>query len=266
MTGMGRGRRRRLGQHFLADGRVVNRIVSLLDETIPRVLEIGPGRGALTAALLGRFERVTALEVDDRLLPSLESRFAGGRLDLHHGDALVAALEPLLGDERPWQVAANLPYSVGTAILRRLLPRSDLFTRLVIMLQKEVAARIVARPGDREHGLLALERAARAEARIAFDVPPRSFRPPPRVRSSVVVLDLRPAPFDEDRLRAGLALAAHALRTPRKMLSNAVRPLAGPDAIVAAGLDPAARPGTLALEDWVALAAGAGREDGGLSA
>ncbi len=259
---MGRGRRRRFGQHFLADRRVVDRIVSLLEETPPRVLEIGPGRGALTGALLSRFERVTALEADDRLLPALEDRFGATGLDLRHGDALEAALEPLLGEERPWQVAANLPYSVGTAILRRLLPRHDLFTRLVIMLQKEVAARIVARPGEREHGLLALERAARAEARIAFDVAPRSFRPPPRVRSSVVVLDLRPAPFPEETLRGALALAAHALRTPRKMLSNAVRPLAGAGAIEQAGLDPTARPGTLALEEWVALSKAGAAEDG----
>lgn len=254
--GMGRGRRRRLGQHFLVDRGVVGRIVGLLEEAPGRVLEIGPGRGALTGALLERFPRVVALEVDERLVGPLEARFEG--LQVRHGDALTEELAGLLGKERPWQVAANLPYSVGTAILRRLMPRHDLFSRLVIMLQREVAERIVARPGDRNHGLLALERAAWAEARIAFHVPPRAFRPRPRVESSVVVLEPRPAPFEEDALRGALGLAAHALRTPRKMLSNAVRPLADPQAIEAAGLNPSARPAEVPLEGWVRLAEAAG--------
>ncbi len=262
MPDMGRGRRRRLGQHFLVDGRVVSGIVGLLAEEPARVLEIGPGRGALTGRLLERFPRVAALEVDDRLLPALENRFENSTLELQRGDALEAEFEPILGGERPWQVAANLPYSVGTAILRRLLPRHDLFTRLVIMLQREVALRVVARPGDREHGLLALERAAWASARIAFDVGPRAFRPPPRVRSSVVVLDLHPPRFPEEVLRRALRIAAHALRTPRKMLSNAVRPLIEPAAIELAGLDSSLRPGRLSLEDWVALSrTGSGEGD-----
>ncbi len=249
--GMGRGRRRRLGQHFLADRGVVARIVGLLEEEPGRVLEIGPGRGALTGMLVERFPRVVALEVDGRLVGPLEARFDG--VEVRHGDALTEELEGLLGEERPWQVAANLPYSVGTAILRRLLPRHDLFSRLVIMLQREVAERIVAEPGDRNHGLLALERAGWADARIAFHVPPRAFRPRPRVESSVVVLEPRSAPFEDGVLRRALAVAAHALRTPRKMLSNAVRPLADARAIEAVGLDPSARPAAVPLEGWVRL-------------
>jgi 16S rRNA (adenine1518-N6/adenine1519-N6)-dimethyltransferase len=251
---LGRPKRRRLGQNFLVDRRIAERIVGLLAEDPQRVLEIGPGRGALTAPLLERFERVLAIELDAALLPRLEERFAGSRLELKVADALADPVESLLVDEGPWQVASNLPYSVGTAIVRRLLPYNDQISRLVVMLQREVAERIVARPGDRNHGLLALERAAHAEASIAFRVSPNAFRPRPKVVSSVAVIDLRPPSFGEQELGRGLRLASHALTRPRKMLTNALAPMCGEQNIVAAGLDPRARPGTVPLEGWVALA------------
>jgi len=252
---VGRGRRRRLGQCFLVNRHVVERIAGLLDGEPPRVLEIGPGRGILTEALAERFPRVLALEVDEHLVPGLERQFPGPEIELRLADALTEPLDPLLAAEAPWQVAANLPYSVGTPILRRLWRRHDLFVRLVIMLQKEVAQRIVARPGDRNHGLLALERAAwMRSARMAFDVQPASFRPRPRVVSTVLVLEPHRPEHDPALLERGLALAAHALTRPRKMLSNAVEPLAGSRELEGAGLDPSARPGTVSLEGWIALA------------
>ncbi len=251
---MGRPKRRRLGQNFLTDGRVAERIVGLLEPEPARVLEIGPGRGALTAKLLDRFERVRALELDEDLLPGLASRLAGRGLELRLGDALTEPLEKLFDGDRPWQVAANLPYSVGTAILRRLLPRYDLLTRVVVMLQCEVAERVVAAPAGSGHGLIALERAAWADAWIAFNVGSGAFRPRPKVTSSVVVLDLRPSPHPGEVLARALSLAAHALTRPRKMMVNAVAPRADAARLVAAGVDPSARPGTLALDDWVRLA------------
>jgi 16S rRNA (adenine1518-N6/adenine1519-N6)-dimethyltransferase len=248
-----RSRRSRLGQNFLVDQEVAERIAALLADDPPRVLEIGPGRGALTEPLLDRFDRVLALELDEKLVPSLGERFGGRGLEVRLADALSAELDPMLAAESPWQVASNLPYSVGTAILRRLLPRHDLFTRLVVMLQREVAARVVAEPGGRGHGLLALERAAWADARHLFDVPPRAFRPPPKVVSSVVVLDLKAPEHDPAVLDRALKLAAPALTMPRKVLSNAVR-VTDAERIAAAGLDPSARPGTVPLAGWVRLA------------
>lgn len=250
---MGRSKRHRLGQNFLVDSDVAERIVSSLADEPTRVLEIGPGRGALTQHLLGRFGRVLALEIDGSLVPALDRRFHGLGLEVRHADALREDFENLEA-ESPWQVAANLPYSMGTAILRRLLPRHDLFTRLVLMLQREVAQRVVTDPGGSGHGLLALERAAWGEARLVFDVPPRAFRPVPRVVSSVVVVDLRRPEWSSAEIEAGLALAAHALTKPRKMLANAAAPLRGADAIRQAGLDPSQRPGTVALEGWIRLA------------
>jgi len=156
--------------------------------------------------------------------------------------------------EAPWQLTSNLPYSVGTAIVRRLLPRHDLVTRMVVMLQREVADRLVARPGDRAHGLLALEKAAYARARTVFSVGPDSFRPRPRVHSSIVVIDLREPETEGPELARGLRLASHALTKPRKTLANALNPLCETAHIDAAGLDPTARPGTIPLEAWLELA------------
>jgi 16S rRNA (adenine1518-N6/adenine1519-N6)-dimethyltransferase len=208
----------------------------------------------LTQPLLERFGRVLALEMDESLVPPLTQRFGGSAVDVQHADALNADLDSLLEGESPWQVASNLPYSVGTAIVRRLLPRSDLISRVVVMLQREVARRLVARPGGKGHGLLALERAVWSDARFVFDVHPRAFRPPPKVVSSVVVLDLKPSSYDRDLVDRALAVAARALTKPRKMLSNAVGDSVTRDQIERAGIDPNARPGTLHLESWIELA------------
>jgi 16S rRNA (adenine1518-N6/adenine1519-N6)-dimethyltransferase len=251
---MGRPKRRRLGQNFLVDASVARRIADQLRPDPPRVLEIGPGRGALTQPLLERFDRVLALELDASLVPTLSQRFGDCGLEVRHTDALGEDLDLLLGAESPWQVASNLPYSVGTAILRRLLPRHDLLSRLVVMLQREVADRVVAEPGARGHGLMALERAAWADARRLFDVGPRAFRPPPKVVSSVLVLDLKAPVCDPDDLMRALEIAAHALTKPRKMLRNALEPAIDVERIKAAGLSPSVRPGTVTLEGWVALA------------
>jgi len=251
---MGRPKRRRLGQNFLVDPGVAGKIVRQLDDEPARVLEIGPGRGALTAPLLERFGRVVALELDPSLVPDLRERFGGAGLEVHHGDALADDVAPLLGGDRPWQLASNLPYSVGTAILRRLMPRHDLFSRMVVMLQREVADRVVAVPGDRAHGLMALERAAWADAEVAFHVSPHAFRPRPKVTSTVLVLQLHPPAVDRERLDRALGLAAAALTRPRKTLANALRPRADAGTVRAAGLDPQRRPGTLDLGEWCRLA------------
>jgi 16S rRNA (adenine1518-N6/adenine1519-N6)-dimethyltransferase len=196
---------------------------------------------------------VVALELDGALVPGLEDRFGEAGLEIRIGDALRDPIEPLLDDDRPWQLASNLPYSVGTAILRRVMPRHDLFSRLVVMLQREVADRIVARPGDRAHGLMALERAAWAEAELAFHVSPHAFRPRPKVTSSVLVVTPRAPAGDPQRIERALRLAAAALTKPRKTLGNALRPGLDANDVVTAGIDPQRRPGTLDLDEWCRL-------------
>ena len=251
---MSRSKRRRLGQNFLVDEDVAHQIVDLLQPTPSRIIEIGPGRGALTENLLNRFERVRALELDEPLVTPLEERFGSRGLEVVHADGLTVPVDEITGGERPWQLASNLPYSVGTAILRRFMPCHESFTRLVVMLQREVAVRVVAEPGDGNHGLMALERSAFADGWIAFEVHPRSFRPTPKVTSAVVVLDLRPPVADPGDIERALKLAGQALTLPRKKLTNALNGI-DRDAIEAAGLDPNARPGTIPLDGWLRLAA-----------
>ena len=251
---MGRPKRRRLGQNFLVDRNIAEKIAAGLSDEPTRVLEIGPGRGALTEPLLDRFDRVLALELDEDLVPPLVRRFGGRGLEVRHADALHDDLDELLKAEARWQVASNLPYSVGTAILRRVLRRHDLFSRAVVMLQREVAHRVVADPGGKGHGLLALERAAWADARLLFDVQPAAFRPRPKVVSTVVALDLKRPECEPEILDRALGLASAALTLPRKKLRNALSSDVNAATVEAAGLDPAARPGTLSLQDWLRLA------------
>jgi 16S rRNA (adenine1518-N6/adenine1519-N6)-dimethyltransferase len=221
------------------------------------VLEIGPGDGALTRHLLARFGRVRALELDGDLAAMLPGRL--GRpttLEVLRGDAVTEDLDQLAA-EGPWQVAANLPYSVGTAILRRLLPRNDLFKVLVVMVQLEVARRLVAPPGGTERGLLSLEVEAHAQAELLFTVAPRCFSPSPRVTSGVVRLLLKPVP-DAAVLKRALELAGVAFCHRRKKIVNALVLAAPPDgpaaALTRAGVDAGVRPQDLALGQWLALA------------
>ncbi len=251
-----RTRRQRLGQHFLCDAGTARAIVAALADDPPGILEIGPGRGALTAPLLARFRNVRALEIDVRLAAGLARRLGDpAGLEVVHGDALSADLDALAAGG-PWQVAANLPYSVGTPIVRRLLPRRDLFTRLVVMVQLEVAHRLVAPAGDPGRGLLTLEAEAYARGELLFRVPPGRFSPPPKVTSGVVRLDLHPAAADPEVLGRALALASEAFTHRRKKLANALG--AGVDrgaaACAAAGVDAGARPQDLELAEWLALA------------
>jgi len=253
-----RTRRQRLGQHFLHDQRTAAAIVAALAPDPPRVLEIGPGRGALTRLLVERFERVRAVEVDVALAAMLPKRLGSPpNLEVNQGDALAADLEGLAAGG-PWQVAANLPYSIGTPILRRLLPRHDLFTRFVVMVQLEVANRLVAPPGGASRGLLTLETDAHADAALLFTVPGRCFAPPPRVTSAVVRLVLRPPPAPEAALARALELASGAFSHRRKQLANALAGTVGAGAVAAAlaeaGIAPGARPQELSLGEWLALA------------
>ncbi len=253
-----RTRRRRLGQHFLRDARTARAITAALADTPPRVLEIGPGEGALTRHLLVRFPEVRAVELDDDLAAMLPGRLGRPEgLQVLRGDAVTTDLDRL-AEGGPWQLAANLPYSMGTPILRRLLPRRDLFTVLVVMVQLEVARRLVAPPGGRERGLLTLEVEAHAAAEMLITVPPRAFSPPPRVNSGVVRMTLRTPP-EAARLGRALGLGGAAFRHRRKKLLNALAREAEPEglgaALARAGVDGALRPQDLSLADWLALAA-----------
>jgi 16S rRNA (adenine1518-N6/adenine1519-N6)-dimethyltransferase len=247
---------RSLGQHFLVDPGIARRIVARA-EVAPgdSVLEVGPGRGILTQALLEAGARVVAVELDRGLFEALAERFSGApRLTLHHGDALRF---DLAGVPAPFKVVANLPYQVTTPLLFHLLAAGP--ESLVVMVQREVAERMAAAPGTKAYGVLTLGVAARASVARCFAVPPGAFRPRPRVHSAVVRVVPHPAPpLPAEEVDRFMAVVRAALGKRRKTLRNALGALGLPedrllDALAAAGIDPAVRGETLDLDAFLRL-------------
>jgi 16S rRNA (adenine1518-N6/adenine1519-N6)-dimethyltransferase len=180
--------RQRLGQHFLVKGSVLDRIAAAAcPERVPLVVEIGPGKGALTERLLERSDRVVAVELDPDLSTLLRQRLPDPRLQIVTGDALQTDLSQW----GPAVAAGNLPYYISTAILSRALAPGSLLERGVFLVQKEVADRIAALPGSRDYGALSVEMQFHADVRILFGVRPASFHPPPKVDSALIGFSLR---------------------------------------------------------------------------
>lgn len=239
--------KKKWGQNFLRNRGAVARIVEAID---PRpddlILEIGPGEGVLTEKLAELPNEVMAIEIDPDLHARLGERF-GDRITLQHADAVEAALP-----ERPYRAVGNLPYNVGTPILRRVVADPNC-RRAVFMLQKEVAERIVANPGDEAYGYLTLYVRLFAKARILMTLEPRSFYPPPKVRSAVVVLDPDRKPFASDAL---IELISMSFRMRRKKLINNLTSWPREEALAAmrkAEIDEGARAEELGLEAFARL-------------
>ena len=255
--------RKRFGQHFLEPA-WVDKVVAALDpQPGDTFLEIGPGRGALTIRLAPRVARVIAVEIDRDLAAALP-RAVPGPVRVVEGDVLDTDLTSLLESEvAPVRVVGNLPYNVATPILFQLLAAAGSGRRLgdaTVMLQKEVAERVVARPGSRDYGSLAVHVALDADADLILTLPPGAFRPPPKVTSAVVRLRFRPPTVDVgDRAVFG-RLVRGAFQQRRKTLLNALGPVAGTlggrtaaDLIERAGVDPQIRPGEVPLSGFAAL-------------
>jgi 16S rRNA (adenine1518-N6/adenine1519-N6)-dimethyltransferase len=223
--------RQKLGQHFLVRGAVLERIArAACGEDAPLVVEIGPGRGALTDKLLGRAGRVVAVEVDPYLAGKLREKYAGHpRLEIVHADVLRTDL----GQWGPAVVAGNLPYYITSPILEQVLGLGGRLRRAVLLIQKEVAARLVAAPGDRDYGYLTVRTALAAEARWLFDVKPAAFHPPPKVDSSVVRLDPcdRMGAWGITSREAFLAFVGACFRQKRKTLRNNLAPVYGREVV-----------------------------------
>ena len=249
-----------LGQNFLLDLNVTRRIARLagsLDGA--HALEIGPGPGGLTRALLEEgAARVVAIERDERCLPALrEIELAShGRLDTVSGDALSIPHAPLFeGVERPVRIVANLPYNVATPLLTGWIESEwpPFWTSMTLMFQREVAQRIVAEPGGKAYGRLSVLCGWRTRAAIAMDLPPQVFTPPPKVHSAVVVFEPVPEP-EPCELTALLQVTAAAFGQRRKMLRQSLKRLGGEALAERAGLDPTSRAETVPVEGFVRLA------------
>ena len=255
--------RKSLGQNFLLDLNLTGRIARAagpLDGVT--VLEVGPGPGGLTRALLAEgAARVIAVERDERAIAALGEIAAHypGRLHIVSGDALTFDIAPYLG-KGPIRVVANLPYNIATALLVSWLsvePWPPWYDRLVLMFQREVAERIVAPPGSKTYGRLSVLAGWRTQAKILFDIAPSAFVPPPKVTSSVVQFIPREKPLPCDR-RALERVTEAAFGQRRKMLRQSLKQL-GVDPIPLlekAGLDPTARAEDIGVEGFAALARG----------
>ncbi|PKP71594.1 MAG: 16S rRNA (adenine(1518)-N(6)/adenine(1519)-N(6))-dimethyltransferase [Alphaproteobacteria bacterium HGW-Alphaproteobacteria-4] len=250
-----------LGQNFILDLNLTARIARLAgDLTGADVLEVGPGPGGLTRGLLAMgARRVLAVEKDPRCLPALAEIAAAypGRLEVLNADAL--AVDALAHLTPPIRIVANLPYNVGTELLVRWLTPPvwpPAWESLTLMFQREVAERIVARPGGEAYGRLALLAQWRCKAQIVLNLPPEAFTPPPKVHSAVVQLTALPTPrYPADPAVLNRVVAA-AFNQRRKMLRSALRGIA-PDIealLLAAGIAPTARAEEIGLEQFCALA------------
>lgn len=245
-----------LGQHFLLDLNVTRKIARLSHAgPEDHVIEVGPGPGGLTQALLETGARVTAVERDPRFLPLLEELGAAfpGRLSVILADALKVDETTLAGPEGA-RIVSNLPYNVGTPLLVKWLTGPFRPGSMTLMFQKEVAGRIVAEPGGEDYGRLAVLAAAVTERRLVLEAPARAFTPPPRVDSAVVHLTPHANPVSGPRLDALQAVTAAAFGQRRKMLRAGLKALGGETLCRAAGVDPSIRPETLDLAGFLRLA------------
>ncbi|HEY8418221.1 MAG TPA: 16S rRNA (adenine(1518)-N(6)/adenine(1519)-N(6))-dimethyltransferase RsmA [Limnochordales bacterium] len=261
--------RKGLGQNFLVDRHIVAKILDAA-QLSPRdtVLEIGPGLGVLTWELAQRVQAVVAVELDAGLVRWLQDLFARHpHVHLVHGDALSVDLAALLAEHPPGpggsaKVLANLPYYITSPLLMRLLEETLPLSMLVVMVQKEVAQRLAARPGTKDYGALSVAVQLRSTVEVVTTVPPGVFFPPPEVESAVVRLALRPLPAEAGDGRFLHAVVRAAFGQRRKTLRNALQGAAGPwdkaavpAALAAAGIDGSRRGETLSVEEFVRLAA-----------
>lgn len=260
----GLGADKSFGQHFLLDLNLTAKIASLAGNLSGKtVIEIGPGPGGLTRALLAAGPaRMIAVEMDKRFIPALEVTGDGfsAPLDIVEGDALKIDEAALTGPGAV--IASNLPYNVGTALLIKWLRAEPVWWETaVLMFQREVADRVVARPGEKAYGRLAVITAARATARLALKVPARAFTPPPKVESAVVVLHPLPADQRFGDIEALETITESAFGQRRKMLRSSLKSAAAKagtsaEALLAvAGIEPTARAETIPPGGFMALAA-----------
>lgn len=256
---------KRLGQNFLHNVSVINRIIS---EFAPRpdetVIEIGPGKGALTAELVKRSGRVVAVEFDNNLVPALRERFsAAGNFELLHADALATDFCAAIQPATRARLVANLPYNISTAILQHLITQRNCLDEMVVMLQKEVVDRIQAIAGSSERGYLSVLVEAYCETEKLFDVAPGSFRPQPKVWSTVVRLRFRRAlgvSVKSEELLWWLVSAGfmqkrktilNNLRNARGKLHEVIKQNGGASIVLCkAGVDLQRRAETLTVEEW----------------
>jgi 16S rRNA (adenine1518-N6/adenine1519-N6)-dimethyltransferase len=252
--------RKALGQNFLLDLNLTGKIARTAgDLSQTTVIEVGPGPGGLTRALLAHgAKRVVAIERDERCLPALAeiSAHYPGRLEVISGDALKTDFAAFAAGATDTKIVANLPYNIGTELLIRWLTVEawpPFYSSMTLMFQKEVAQRIVAGPDDDAYGRLGVLAGWRTRAGIAFDLPPQAFTPPPKVTSAVVHIVPRAAPMPADGKKLARVTEA-AFGQRRKMLRQSLKSIGGETLLQKTGIDGTRRAETLSVAEFVALA------------
>lgn len=265
--------RKRFAQHFLEPAWVAKLVAAAGATADDAMVEIGPGRGAITRPLAAQVRTLLAIEVDRDLAADLEAELeatGAGNVTVVTGDVLSIDLLPILtgwlggppGPDRPFRVIGNLPYNISSPILFMLIDlaaRTHGLRDAVLMLQKEVADRLVARTGTGDYGVLTVLTALHADVSRVLSLPPGAFRPPPKVHSAVVRLVFRPPPVDAGDPDAFVRMVRGVFTQRRKTLGNALkavaagRPAAAAEALAEAGIDPRRRPETLELAEFATL-------------
>lgn len=249
--------RKRFGQHFLHDPSVIARIVRAVDaKPGDRVVEIGPGLGALTGTLLESCGNLDVIELDRDLAARLKDAYSDDRrIRVHTGDALDFDFSQLISPGDRLRVVGNLPYNVSTPLVFHLLSQAPMIADMHFMLQREVVDRLTAEPGGRDYGRLTVMVQLACECEKLFEVGPGAFRPPPRVTSAVARLRVRREPAVRLSDRPTFErLVSHLFSRRRKTLRNSLRGQLGEAELEALGIDPRARPETLDLVHLAALA------------
>lgn len=247
--------RKRFGQNFLHDVGVINDIIGVIAPRAgQRLVEIGPGRGALTAPLLAQSDSLDVIELDRDLVPRLKIQFATqAHLRIHQADALSFDYYALQQADEKLRVIGNLPYNITTPLLFHLLTQSEIIEDMCFMLQKEVVARICAVPGSKAYGKLSVMLQFQCETEYVFTVPPEAFEPAPKVESAIVYLKPKTVRDDRVTIKALSEVVSKAFSMRRKTIANTLKGLLTAAQIEAVGLDPTQRPETISLSEYIDL-------------
>ena len=247
-----------LGQNFVVEPNTIRQIIKLADlGPADFVIEVGPGLGSLTLALLESCEHVTAVEVDDvlvKILKEVTGEQIENKLRIIHADVMTLDLKQVL-EERSnhWNLVANLPYNIAVPMICDFLEKAPLISKMTVMVQREVAERMIAKVGDKAYGLPSVKIEYFAEAKIIADIPPTVFIPKPRVESSIVQIVRRDNPIISEDYEILFSLIKSAFRHRRKMLRSSLKGILSTDDFTATEIDPTKRAENLTLKEWELL-------------
>lgn len=247
--------RKRFGQNFLHDEGIIDAIVEAISPSKGQhLVEIGPGRGALTKPLLARCDWLDVIELDRDLIPLLQKQLQQPHLNIHEADALRFDYKSLQKNNETLRVIGNLPYNITTPLLFHLLEQGDCIEDMCFMLQREVVERICAQPGNKQYGRLSIMMQHQCQAELLFTVPPEAFEPAPKVESAIIYLQpLKQRVGGEVDLEMMNKMVTAAFNQRRKTIANTLKNMISVEDIEQLGIDPTQRPETISVTAFVEL-------------